>query len=248
MFPLPYQAPLDHLLYALFALEWLLLGGGLFLGRLNAEQTGRLPRPLRVLLSALLVVVAFLQWQYGTAGSAVQVYSLLIFLGMVASFVGDLIMARLIPVPRRLIFGMMAFAVGHACYVSAFTHLLRKSPLVGLGVAAIVCAGLLVFCVWAWYNLVCNPDRGKAINIGSLFYGLLFGLAASLAILLAIGEPRYVSLAAGSLLFMLSDVILGNWVIRGHVWTSVNDVIWLTYVSGQLLIVYSVAAALNVWR
>jgi hypothetical protein len=246
MFPLPYEAPLDQILYALFALEWVLLSGGLLLGKLNAEQTGRLPRRLRMLLSALLVVAAFLQWHYGSGASAQRSYALLVFLGMSASFVGDLIMARLIPVSNRLIFGMAAFAVGHVFYLSAFAHLLRESPPVGVGVAGSVSATFLAVAVWAWYSFVHKPDRGKAINIGSLVYGLLFGLAASLAILLA--DSHYVGLAAGSLLFMLSDLVLGNWVIRGHVWTSVNDVIWLAYVSGQLLIVYSVAAAFNVWR
>jgi hypothetical protein len=248
MFPLPYQAPLDHFLYALFALELALLGGGLLLGKLNPDQTGRLPRPLRMLLSALLVVAALLQWWYGANASAARSYGLLIFLGMAASFVGDLIMARLISVPNRLIFGMAAFAVGHAFYVSAFAHLLRESQPVGAAVAGIVSVTVLVFGIWAWYSFVRNPDRGRVINIGSLLYGLLFGVSASLAVLLAIGDPHYVGLAAGSLLFMMSDLILGNWVIRGHVWTAVNDVIWLTYVSGQLLIVYSVAAAFNVWH
>jgi uncharacterized membrane protein YhhN len=248
MFPLPYEAPLDHLLYALFALEWALLGGGLLLGRLNSERTGRLPRPLRILLSALLVVAAFLQWRYGRGPGAVRLYGQLIFLGMTASFVGDLIMARLIPVPNRLIFGMAVFGIGHSFYVAAFAHLLRKSAPVRPAVAAIVSAAVLAVGIGAWYGFVRNPDRGRAINIGSLFYGLLFGFASSLAILLALVNPHYVSLAAGSLLFMLSDVILGSWVIRGRAWTGVNDVVWVTYVSGQLLIVYSVAAALNAWH
>jgi hypothetical protein len=162
--------------------------------------------------------------------------------------VGDLIMARLIPVPNRLIFGMVAFAVCHVFYIFAFAHLLPKSPPVGAGVTGIVLAAMLALGVWAWYSLVRNPSRSRAINTGSLLYGLLFGLSASLAILLAIADSHYMGLAAGTLLFMLSDLILGSWVIRGHVWRSVNDVIWLTYVIGQLLIVYSVAAAFNGWR
>jgi len=248
MFPLPYEAPLDQILYALFVLEWVLLSGGLLLGKLNAEQTGRLPRPLRMLLSVLLVVAAFLQWHYGGGASVARSYALLVFLGMCASFVGDLIMARLIPVSNRLIFGMAAFAVGHALYLSAFVHLLRSSSPLRLPLAGIVLVAVLAFGICAWYRWVRNPDRGRAINVGSLFYGLLFGLSTSLAILLAVADSHYVGLAAGSLLFMLSDLVLGNWVIRGHIWTSVNDVIWLTYVNGQLLVVYSVAAAFSVWR
>jgi hypothetical protein len=248
LFPLPYQAPLAHLLYALFAAVPFLLGGGLLLGKMNAEQTGRLPRPLRMLLSALLLLAAFLQWKYGAGPGAMRVCSRLVLLGMAASFAGDLIMARLVPVPKRLIFGMAAFALGHVFYVSAFAHLLLNLPPVGAGVTGTVIAAVLAFGVWAWHRFVRDPDRSKVINIGSLLYGLLLGLSASLAILLAFADSHYVGLAAGGLLFLLSDLVLGNWVIRGHVWRSVNDVIWLTYVVGQLLIVYSVAATIHVWR
>ena len=102
MFPLPYQPPLNWILYALLGLEWALLAAGLIFGELNEEQTGRLPLPLRMLLSALLVVAAFLGWQGGARGTPVQWFATLILLGMVSGFVGDLIMARLIPVPDRL--------------------------------------------------------------------------------------------------------------------------------------------------
>jgi hypothetical protein len=247
MFPLPYKPPLNWILYALFGLEIALLTGGLIFGELNEEQTGRLPRPLRMLLSALLVVAAFLGWQAGAKETAVQTFAALIFLGTAAGFVGDLIMARLVPVPNRLILGMVAFGIGHLFYVAAFLHLARKSAFTGIRMPIVVLAAVLGFCCWAWYAWVRKPGGSKAINVGSLLYGLLFGVMAAVAIALAIHDAHYISLAAGALLFMASDLILGNWVIRGHFWKSVNDVIWVTYVSGQLLIVYSVAAALNVW-
>ena len=247
MFPLPYKPPLNWILYALFGLEIALLAGGLIFGKLNEEQTGRLPRPLRMLLSALLVVAAFLGWQAGARGTAVQTFAALIFLGMAAGFVGDLIMARLIPVPNRLICGMIAFGIGHLFYVAAFLQLARKSAFTGIRMPIVVLLAMVDFCCWAWYTWVRKPGGSKAINVGSLLYGLLFGVMAALAVALAMHDAHYITLAAGALLFMASDLILGNWVIRGHFWKSVNDVIWVTYVSGQLLIVYSVAAALNVW-
>lgn len=249
MFPLPYRHPFDWLLYALFALEFVLLAGGLVFGQLNKDRTGRLPRPLRMLLSALLVLAAFLGWQGGTLGTSLQTYALLIFLGMAAGFVGDLIMAELIAVPNRLIFGMIEFGIGHLFYIAAFVHLGFKLlfsqmtvHLIGLLIA------ILTFCVWAWYSYVRRPGGSKAINVGSLVYGLLIGAMAALAVALAIGEARFIPLALGAWLFLASDFILGNWVIRGHAWKSVNDVIWVAYVCGQLLIVYSVAAAINAWK
>ena len=246
MFPLPYGSPLHEILYALFGLEYALLAVGLLMGKLNAEQTGRLPRPLRMLLSALLVVAAFLQWQFGARQTPVQTFAALILLGMAAGFVGDLIMARLIPVPNRLIFGILAFGVGHLFYIAAFLSLIAQGSLARHWTLAAVPVVVLGFCVWAWYTQVRSPAAGTAINIGSLFYGLLFGATATLAIALFLHDARYLSVAIGVLSFMASEVILGNWVIRGHVWKGVNDVIWLAYVSGQMLIVYSVATAVNV--
>jgi hypothetical protein len=248
VFPLPYKPPFDSILYALFGLEIALLAGGLAFGKLNEEQTGRLPRPLRMLLSAMLVLAAFLGWQAGARGTAVQMYAFLILLGMAAGFVGDLIMARLIPVPNRLIFGMLAFGIAHLLYIAALLELMRQSTSAEVWIPAVTLLALLGFCSWAWYAHVRKPGGSRAINAASLVYGLLVGVMAALAISLAVHDAHYATLAAGALLFLASDFVLGNWVIRGHVWKSVNDVIWLTYVSAQLLIVYSVAAALNVWR
>lgn len=247
MFPLPYSPPLDWILYALFVLEWVLLAGGLLFGKLNQDQTCRLPRPLRLLLSGVIVLAAFVGWQGGSRGTRVEWYASLIFLGTAAGFVGDLIMARYLPVPNRLISGMMAFALGHVFYIAAFIHLIRTSPSTGLWTPAVALLASLGFSVWAWYTQVRNPRESQAINVGSLLYAMLFGVTSALAITLALYDAHYLGLALGALLFMASDLILGNWVIRGHTWKSVNDVIWVTYASGQLLIAYSIAAALNVW-
>ncbi len=248
MFPLPYEPPFAWILYALFGLEIALLAGGLVFGKLNEEKTGRLPLPLRMLLSAMLVVAAFVGWQAGARGTPAQTFAALIFLGMAAGFVGDLIMARLIPTPNRLIFGMAEFGIGHLFYIAAFLSLPIRSELpVGWG-DAVLLAAMLGFCIWAWYTRVRKPGGSRAINIGSLVYGLLIGVMAALAVDIALRDAHYITLAAGALLFWISDFVLGNWVVRGHLWKSVNDVVWVTYVLGQLLIVYSVAAAVNVWR
>ena len=245
MFPLPYRPPLSAILYILFFLDLALLAGGLAFGKLNRERTVHLPRPLRMCLSAILVIAAFLGWQSGARGTPVQLYAALILLGMTAAFVGDLIMAQLIPVPNRLIFGMLAFGIGHLFYIAAFLSLRLQFGFAGTWSQLFVLAGVLVFCLWAWRTYVRKPGGSKIINIGSLVYGLLIGIMTSLAIGLAVQQPRLISLAVGAMLFLASDFILGNWQVRGHVWTPVNDAIWTTYVGGQLLIVYSVAAVLS---
>jgi len=247
MFPFPYPPPFGWILHILFGLEIALLAGGLIRGKLNEEETGRLPCALRMLLSTMLVVAAFLGWQTGAKGTSIQWYAALIFLGMAAGSLGDWIMAGLIPVPERLIGGMAAFGLGHFFYIAALFNLTIRSEHRSAWIHIVATLTMLTFCVWAWHTHVRNPARSKIINRGSLVYGLLIGVMCAMAIALAIHDTHYVALATGSLLFLTSDFMLGNWVIRGHAWKSVNDAIWVTYVSGQLLIVYSVAAALNVW-
>ena len=248
MFPLPYTRALDAILYALFGLETVLLAGGLALGKPNADKTCRLPLPLRMSLSAILLLAAFLGWRAGARGTAVETFAACILGGMAAGFVGDLVMARVIPTPNRLVFGMGAFGLGHVSYLAALLNLSAKAgPL--LEWKRLVIAGIvLVACIAVWYSRIRAPGGSRALNLGSLVYGLLIGGVAALAIALALGNAHYLGLATGALLFLTSDLVLGNWVIRGHVWPGVNDVIWCTYASGQLLVVYSVAAALNVWR
>jgi len=248
MFPLPYARPFDLVLCALFGVEIVLLTGGLAFGKPNAEKTCRLPLPLRMSLSAVLLLAAFLGWQTGARGTAVEAFATLILGGMAAGFVGDLIMARVIPTPNRLIFGMGAFGLGHTFYLSALLRLSTKSgPLWEAG-RVVMLGVVLVACIAAWYSRIRAPGGSTALNLGSLVYGLLIGGVTALAITLALKDTHYLGLAVGALLFLTSDLLLGNWVIRGHVWPGVNDVIWCTYVCGQLLVVYSVAAALNVWR
>jgi hypothetical protein len=232
-------------LYVLFFLDLALLGGGLAFGKLNAEGTCRLPRPLRMSLSAIVLTAAFLGWQSGARGTPAQLYAALILMGMAAGFVGDLILAELIPVPNRLIFGMLAFGIGHLFYIAAFLCLRLQFGFANTWSQWVVLAAMLAFCFWAWRTYVRNPARSKILNMGSLVYGLLIGIMTALAIDLAVQQTRLISLAVGALLFLASDFILGNWQVRGHVWKPCNDAIWTAYASGQLLIVYSVAAVLN---
>jgi len=248
MFPLPYGPSLNGLLYVLFGLEIAFLASGLALGTLNEEKSCRLPRPLRMTLSAVLVLSALVEWRAGSTGTAVQDFATRIFLGMAAGFVGDLIMARVIPTPSRLVFGMAAFGVGHCFYLAALLGLYYQSHFSTGWPQLAPWTGILGLCAWAWYAKVRRPSGSKGLNAASLVYGLLIGAVAGFALALASHDRHYLGLAGGALLFLTSDFVLGNWVIRGHLWTSVNDVIWATYVSGQLLIVYSVAAALNAWR
>jgi uncharacterized membrane protein YhhN len=243
MLPFPYQASVARTLYVLAALVLSALVGGLALGRLNEERTCRLPRWLRIGLSGALLISALMHLLWGAWDTQARVYATFIFLGMLSGFAGDLIMARLVRVPNRLVFGMAAFGVGHLLYSAAFWGVCKRLTTARPGwlVASLALAVLLVIC--AWWRLIRKPGGSRAINLGSLGYAVLIALMVVLSLRVATQVTCLTGLGVGALLFLISDLVLGNWQVRGHAWTSVNDLIWTTYVLGQLLIVSSVAGA-----
>jgi hypothetical protein len=246
MSPLPYAHPWDWVLYGLAVLDLSLLIGGLSHGHLDADKTVRLPRALRMALSAILVVAALIGWRAGARGTAAESFAAFVASGMLAGFVGDLVMARVIPTRNRLVSGMAAFGLGHLLYIAGLLSLLVRSRMSSGWTAWAIQIVLLSFAGCSWSVLVRRTGGSRVINLGSLVYALLIAEMVALAILLALLDAHYFLLACGAVLFLCSDLVLGNWQVKGHSWNSVNDVIWCLYTIGQLLIVYSVAAAVRV--
>ncbi len=198
------------------------------------KTNGRLARPVRMLLSFSLLVAAF---AIGLSGAKLPTYAQWVAFGMLASFIGDLVMARLIPLPNRLIGGMIAFFIAHALYITAFISSLVES----LAGWIVVLTVLLFYCsliTFGWFRLVHNPKQDRAINIGALVYLLWVGTMASFAF--AVGNASGLWLAAiGGLLFVISDFIVVACEVGGKRIKNASDWIWLTYVSAQAGIIYA---------
>ena len=201
------------------------------------KTNGCLPRPVRMLLSLSLVVAALVIWASGAKYAA---YAQWVAFGMLASFIGDLIMARLIPLPNRLIAGMIAFGIAHVLYITAFVSSIVGSLdrwMVGLAVGLIFYG---VVSIGGWQFLIRNPEKETAINIGALVYGAWVGTMASFALALAVAVGGAFWLTAlGGLSFVASDFTIGVTDIRGIKIKNANDWIWLTYVVAQMGIVYA---------
>jgi len=246
LFSLPYPAPLNLVLGTLLGLDLLFLCGGLILGRPDQTGAGRLALPLRMSLSAFLVVAALIQWRGVTPGTALAAYAGRILVGMALGFVGDLVMARLIRTPEPLISGMVCFGLGHLAYILAFAGLSAALPQGAIWADLAAGAVLAVAALALWARFVRKPGGSGVLSFGALVYSLLLAAMNAGAIALATREARFVPLVLGTLLFLLSDLVLGNWRIRGHAWRGVNDVVWVSYNLGQMLIVFSVATAAGV--
>ena len=233
------------LLYTLLAVWAALLILGFAFGKLDEERINRIPRANKILSSAILVVCALIWWLAAAAGTPLAAYAALLFFGMTFSFIGDVIMAQLLPLPQYVLLGMGAFGVAHVLYICGY---LRLGGVLGLQdgrARAIGLAVLLVLALVLWWTLIRSPQTDAVLNYGSLGYALLLAAMAGLAVSLALQEPRFIPLALGTALFLISDAFLGHRLFQGGAFLLVGDLVWMTYIVGQLLIVFSTATGLR---
>jgi hypothetical protein len=247
MLDFPVDGAAHWLLYALLLLWAGLLAGGLLLGKPDAERRNRLPLPVRMTLSLTLLAAALVWWQAGTADTPLARFGLWIVVGMAFGLLGDIFMAGLIvPKPRHVIFGILAFGAGHVFYILAFW---QAAVVLALDAGPVWLASAVIYLAAAallWLLLVREPPRGPALNYGTLGYSLLLAAMGGAALALALQDAAFVALALGGLLFIVSDLILGSELMRRTHFPSIGDVIWTTYTIAQMLIVYSSVAALHV--
>ncbi len=231
-------------------IQWLLLTSwGLLLivafwhGKLNAERTRRSNLWLQRSSALLLVVMAIIFW-IGGRNTFLAGFVGFIALGMSISLIADLIMAEIIRVPNRVLGGILVFGSAHLIYLAGIVSAGRAfghNTDVLLGPTAL---GFTVFGIVIWLLFVRAPQESTLLNYGALGYAILICVLAGTALTLARLEDQFWMLAAGVLLFVLSDIILGNQIFRRNNWYLVREVVWFTYISGQALIVWTSATVL----
>lgn len=231
----------DRLAHGLLALAAVTLLLGLVLGN-REDRRNRIPLPLRMLSSLLVWAAALLLWRCAPAGEPRR-QAALAAAGMGFGSLGDFVMARVIPLPEHVIFGMLAFGAGHVCYIGATAGKLmerEQPPARGTAPGALLLswiAGAL-----GWRLMAYNPAKPAALNYAALAYALLLASMAGLGVALATRAPRYSTLALGGSLFFLSDLILAGELFRDTFFPHIGDAIWLTYITGQGLIVEALGA------
>lgn len=222
-----------------------LLFGGLVLGRTQAVSGARMPAGTR-LGSSLVLVIAAWSWLAVAWATPARSYGSLIATGMTLCFLGDLLMARVIPLSQNVLGGMAAFGAGHVAYiVAAVIYSGVPGPSAGIRVgawAAWVAAGIL-----AWYVVV-HPRSPSAtpLHWAALPYTLLLSSTAGTACGLALHALVFLPFALGAALFLFSDLLIAVRLFHAGCHRPIDDLIWLTYGPGQLLIVFSVGAALAI--
>ncbi len=194
----------------------------------------RLPLPARVLLSLSLLLSAFL-----IALSLRHSIGWLILSGMTLSFLGDMFNASVIPLPAPRLGGMAAFGIAHPLYIAAFYCLLEPANVLTSPYFWLLLAAAWLLTVLGWYLFVRNSEISPLLNAGSLGYALLLGTAVVFAFMLGLKLGGWWWLVfPGTILFYISDMIIGitdfggTALKRPHLW------IWLTYIPAQMGIIY----------
>jgi uncharacterized membrane protein YhhN len=136
-----------------------------------------------------------------------------------------------------MIGGIVVFSVGHLCYIAAFSQAATALRLKDPFAESLLWVVFVVVAAFLWFFLIYNPAKSRTLNVGSLIYGWLIAIMAGTATALALSDPRFAPTAIGGVLFLISDIILGNRELRDNGWFLVHDVVWVLYIAGQALIV-----------
>jgi len=196
-----------------------LVAGCLLAERRRSERGVWLTKPF----ASAAFVWAALAW-----GAPAAPFGRWLLLGLVACAVGDVL---LIPrrAPATLRAGMLAFAVGHALFATAF--LVHGVALRAAAVAA-VAALVFVLVVWRWLRPhLAPPDRVPV----ALYAGVIGGMLVCAIGAAARGAPG--TAAAGAALFALSDLAVAQ---DRFVAPSFASTLWglPAYYAAQLLLAW----------
>lgn len=213
-----------------------LLFGGFLFGVFAGDEGQRMPASTRLGSSAVLVVAAW-GWLAAAWSTRAKPYALGLAVGMTLGFVGDLFNWR-----GNTLGGIIAFGIGHIAYIAAQVWANRAGQLTTRGrlLGAIVVWQLIGLVAWAF--VVWPGTQATDLRVPALPYSLLLAGTTGVAMGLALGDRRFWGLAAGAVLFLVSDFILAFRIFHGP-FAMAGDAVWLTYGPGQMLIVYSVPAA-----
>jgi len=232
---------------ALFFVWFALLFGGFIFGKPDAQRTRRMPTWTRMGSSFTLVVVAWANFWFNRV-SPDALFGGLIALGMTLGFIGDLFMARLFPVKDYVIGGIGSFGLGHIAYIVALLYfgsqhgLTAPGAMLGGWIAWLLVGGI------GWYVVVLRGHKATLLHKLALPYALLLASTVGIATGLALQAPFFSPLAIGAALFLISDLILAAKLFNGAYFPLIDDVVWLTYGPGQMLIVYTAGAAMLTFR
>ncbi len=211
----------------------------------DTTNMGRMRQRTKLPQAAVLVVLALIFWLFAARTTPLRTLGLLTFLGIAYGFLGELSSANVLGQKEHALYGFVNFSVGHILYMAGFREIAIALSL--HTIAHYLVAGLAFWGVALaiWYLVVREPAENTTMHYASLFYALFLASMAGYATGLALHEMAFWPLAVGTILFLISDILVASKQYGGRQFKYMNDVIWATYITAQVLIVTAVPIAIS---
>lgn len=170
--------------------------------------------------------------------------SVLLFFAMAFCFLGDLILAKIIPVPESFLTGMASFAVGQILYILLFKKVLKEAEQRTrdrIFYRSMLVMGVVLLGVWSC--LVIPADADLLLTIAILVYGGLLVTMASYAMQLIVLSNKYLLVGLGGVSFLISDMVIALTSVVGMDIPAKKHVIWFTYTFALMGMIYGLVWA-----
>ncbi len=225
-------------------LVWaVLLLGGFLWGSSVADSANRIPAWCRMGSSFALVLAGW-AWWLSTRGGRAHRYAFFIAVGMTLGWVGDLFNAHWLTLglPDPVLGGIISFGLGHIAYITACVVAGRQCQLQSAAARNYSLLAWGLFGLVGWYFVVYQGSKNADLVGPALPYTLLLAGTAGMATALAVQDRRFLLLACGAALFLISDLVLAFRLFYGE-FPLGGDAVWLLYGPGQMLIVFALVTA-----
>lgn len=213
------------------------LFGGFIFGTLNKEETHKMPTRTRLLSSFTLVIAGWI-WFAIAQGTPINVFAGWIALGMTFGFLGDVFMAQVLKVEPHVLYGMLAFGIGHVLYIIGTWMIALPHNLPFPDIQTLVI--WWVIGIIGWYIVVYRKSDKSPLVYAALPYSLLLASTVGFTMSLSLLDPSFTLVTVGAILFLLSDLLLAAQLFNNLHFKYIGDAVWFLYAPAQMLIVLGV--------
>jgi hypothetical protein len=224
---------------------WLVLLLASFLSGRTRDWWSGAKLDLRMISCLLLLVTAWAAWWIFRRTQAAAAM-LLVAVGMTLGFYGDSHVGDRLwwpAFPNKIVGGIVFYGLGHLAYVVACVAIRRNEVLAGGRRWWLPILAWQVLALFGWAAVALTSSEEVTLRVPTLLYTLLVAATPGFATALAVQRPIYRWMALGGSMFLASDILLAWQVFHGS-FPGIDELTWINYGGGEMLIVYGAIAGL----